>query len=135
MHNFDLILLGVGAHFIGDYLLQSDWMATEKTKRWLPAVMHGLFYTLPFLLFTLNAWALLIICLTHIVIDRYRLVRHLIWLKNFIAPRRTWQTWEECKETGYSNSRPAWLTVWLMIITDNLLHVLINSATLYYLGV
>jgi hypothetical protein len=133
MHNFDLILLGIGAHFVGDYLLQSDWMAQEKTKRWFPALMHGCFYTLPFILVTLNIWALLIICLTHVIIDRYRLVRYLIWLKNFIAPRRTWQPWKECKVTGYHELRPAWMTVWLMIITDNLLHIIINSAALFYL--
>jgi hypothetical protein len=26
------------AHLVGDYLLQSDWMAAEKTKRWWPPV-------------------------------------------------------------------------------------------------
>jgi membrane associated rhomboid family serine protease len=134
MHNFNLILIGIEAHFVGDYLLQSDWMAQEKTKRWLPALMHGAFYTLPFLLITLNIWALLFICLTHIVIDRYRLVRQLIWLKNLLAPRSTWKSWKECNATGYDNDRPAWMTVWLMIITDNLLHILINSAALYYFG-
>ncbi|MFF4948809.1 DUF3307 domain-containing protein [Streptomyces chattanoogensis] len=24
------------AHLAGDYLIQSDWMATEKVKRWGP---------------------------------------------------------------------------------------------------
>ncbi|MBT2390812.1 DUF3307 domain-containing protein [Streptomyces sp. ISL-1] len=28
------------AHLAGDYLIQSDWMATEKVKRWWPAVVH-----------------------------------------------------------------------------------------------
>ncbi|WP_205679869.1 DUF3307 domain-containing protein [Paenarthrobacter ureafaciens] len=28
------------AHLIGDYLIQSDWMASEKTKRWWPAIAH-----------------------------------------------------------------------------------------------
>ncbi len=29
------------AHLVGDYLIQSDWMATEKVKRWWPAIVHG----------------------------------------------------------------------------------------------
>jgi hypothetical protein len=40
------------AHLAGDYLLQSDWMATQKVRRWWPAVVHGLTYLLPFLLIT-----------------------------------------------------------------------------------
>lgn len=47
--------VGVGlllAHLVGDYLIQSDWMANEKTKRWWPAWAHALTYGLPFLLVT-----------------------------------------------------------------------------------
>ena len=32
-------------HAIGDYVLQSDWMATEKTKRSIPALAHAVVYT------------------------------------------------------------------------------------------
>jgi hypothetical protein len=34
-------------HAIGDYILQSDWMANEKTKRWFPAACHALVYQDP----------------------------------------------------------------------------------------
>ena len=37
------------AHLIGDYLLQSHWMAQEKTKRSIAAAVHAVSYTLPFL--------------------------------------------------------------------------------------
>ena len=40
------------AHAVGDYILQSDWMALEKTKRSLAAAVHALTYTLPFLFLT-----------------------------------------------------------------------------------
>lgn len=40
------------AHLVGDYLLQSDWMANEKTKRRWPAWAHAITYGLPFLLVT-----------------------------------------------------------------------------------
>ena len=38
------------AHLVGDYLFQSHWVATEKTKKNLPCLVHVLLYALPFLL-------------------------------------------------------------------------------------
>lgn len=128
------LFAGLLAHFVGDYLIQSSWMANEKTKRWLPAWAHAFSYGIPFLLVTRSAVALLIIVGTHVVIDHYRLARHVVWAKNFLAPRSYWpESFAECKATGYSPSMPVWLSTWLMIIADNTLHVLINSAALYWL--
>jgi hypothetical protein len=87
------------AHLIGDYLLQSHWMATEKTKRWWPAIAHGLVYTLPFLFITQSPAALAVIAGTHIVIDHYRLARHLVWFKNLLGPRPLLR-WEFYWEDG-----------------------------------
>ena len=42
------------AHAVGDYVLQSEWMAREKTKRSLAALAHVAFYLLPFLFITQN---------------------------------------------------------------------------------
>lgn len=86
------------AHLAGDYVLQSHWMATEKLKRWWPALVHGFTYTLPYLLVTRSVWALLIIGGTHTVIDRYRLARYVVWLKNQIGARRTYVYRTEPKE-------------------------------------
>jgi hypothetical protein len=121
------------AHLVGDYLLQSHWMATEKTKRWWPALVHAVTYGLPFLLVTQSPWALLVIVGTHAVIDRYRLARHLIWAKNFVAPRGFNPPWARCSKTGYPDTDPAWLTVWLMIAADNTLHLLINVVAVCWL--
>lgn len=128
-----MIAEGVIAHFVGDYLIQSHWMATEKTKRWLPAMVHAVTYTLPFLLITRSVWALAVICVTHAVIDRYRLARHVCWLKNQAAPASHRPRWRDASATGYPSDAPAWLSVWLLIIADNTLHVLINSAALLLL--
>ncbi len=38
-----------------------------------------------------------------------------------------------CAGTGYPPSTPVWLSVWLLIIADNILHVAINGAALRYL--
>lgn len=40
----EAIALAGLAHMVGDYLIQSDWMAQEKTKRWWPAIAHALTY-------------------------------------------------------------------------------------------
>jgi hypothetical protein len=133
------------AHLWGDYILQSDWMAENKTKAWFPCACHVLFYSLGFLLFRPSWNAMLVIAGTHYFIDRYRLARYLVWMKNWIAPRkrcpdcidthllRANPTFKECSATGYPPDRPIWLTVWLLIIADNILHITINGIALKWL--
>lgn len=123
------------AHFVGDYLAQSDWMARMKTSRWFPAIVHALTYTACYLVVTRSIPALVVIGGTHAVIDRYRLARHVVYAKNFLAPAHEWPpSWEECKATGYDPTRPPWMTVWLMIIADNTIHMVINALSVMYLG-
>jgi hypothetical protein len=120
------------AHAIGDYVLQSDWMANEKTKQSFAAACHAVFYTLPFLIFRPSYGALMVICGTHFIIDRWRLARYVVYTKNFLSPR-PWSAWAECSGTGYHNTRPPWMAVWLLIIADNVMHVAINGLALRYL--
>jgi hypothetical protein len=117
-------------HLVGDYLLQSHWMATEKTRHWWPAIAHGVTYTLPYLFITQSAPAVAMICCTHIVIDRYRLVRYVVWAKNQAAPH---SHRPPLTATGYGQDTPAWLAVWLLIIADNTVHLLINTAAVMWL--
>ena len=70
------------AHAVGDYIIQSDWMADNKTKSDVAALIHAATYTLPFLLITTDALALAWILMTHFFIDRYRLSRFVNWFKN-----------------------------------------------------
>jgi hypothetical protein len=130
------------AHAIGDYVLQSDWMATEKTKKSVAALCHVLTYALPFLFLRPSLPALAVIVSTHFVIDRWRLARFVVWLKNFIGPVSMPRRgvlhfynlpWSECRATGYPPQTPAWLAVWLLIIADNIMHVCINGLALKYL--
>lgn len=113
------------AHVVGDYILQSHWMATEKTKRSIAAAVHAVTYTLPFLLITQSAAALAIICGTHFLVDRFRLARFVVWFKNGYLN-------EPMTATGYRDDVPAWLSVWLLIIADNIIHVVINGIALKY---
>lgn len=112
-------------HLIGDYLLQSDWMASGKTKNWRPALAHAVAYSLPFLLIATPA-AVAVILLTHYLIDRYRLARFVVYAKNFIAPKSAYRSWSDCSSTGYPNELPPFMAVWLLIIADNTIHMVIN---------
>lgn len=118
------------AHAIGDYLLQSDWMANHKRQHFYVALVHAYTYGGPFLLFQPSAAAMVVIIFSHAIIDRFGLARYLVWAKNWLGLNRPWA---ECTKTGYPDERPPWMSVWLMIIADNILHILINAAALRWL--
>lgn len=125
------------AHLVGDYLLQSHWMATEKTKRSLAAAIHAVTYTVPFLFLTLSPAALAFICGTHFLIDRFRLARIVVWFKNgymFVIHPTSPSTWEPITATGYRDDVPPWLAVWLVIIADNTIHLICNGIALRFIG-
>jgi hypothetical protein len=111
------------AHLIGDYLVQTHHQAQRKTEAWGPALAHAATYTAAHLLVTRSPWRLLVIGGTHAVIDRYRLAKHAVWLKNQAAPAayRPPHT-----ATGYPEDTPPWMSVWLMIAADNTLHLAVN---------
>ena len=121
------------AHAVGDYVLQSEWMAVEKTKRSWPALVHCLFYLIPFLFITQNPATLAVIGGTHFVIDRWQLARYVAWLKNRPWPGSS--SWSECKATGFSPGTPPWMATWLVIIIDNVMHILINGLAIAYIGI
>jgi len=118
-------------HAVGDYALQTEKMAKEKTSGNLWAFIHCITYTLPFILVTQSVLALMVIFGTHFAIDRFRLARYVIFYKNKITD---WDLkWEDCKGTGFHKDTPPWMAVWLMIIIDNTLHVVINYLSISYL--
>lgn len=127
-------------HAIGDYVLQSDWMANEKTKKSIAALAHVATYGLPFILLRPSWKAYAVIVGTHFVIDRWRLARFVVQIKNHIAPRRVIQLCfgveNGCRfatTTGYPSETPSWLAVWLLIIADNIMHITINGLAIKYL--
>lgn len=70
------MLLG---HLVGDYLLQNEWMAINKSKNtligWLAALIHCLIYTFAVCLFMANFQLIWIIAvfLSHFPIDKFGL--------------------------------------------------------------
>jgi hypothetical protein len=117
------------AHVVGDYLLQSSWMASEKSRRSLPAALHAVVYGLPFLVFRPSPRGWMLIVATHFIIDRWRLARYVCWAGGLLSPPPH-RSWAECRQTGFPPEREPWMTTWLLIIADNTLHVLINALSL-----
>lgn len=60
-------------HWVGDFVLQSRWMADNKSKDWEALVLHVFVYavTLWFGVFVMQAWAIEVVC-------RYALVNFII---------------------------------------------------------
>lgn len=117
------------AHLLGDYVVQSDWMAKEKTSRHLPAAVHAVTYAVPFLAVTRRWQPLAVIAGTHFVIDRWRLARHLVWAKNQLAPKAYRYPHSEAGPSGYGQRDDA-LVFPLLIVADNTMHGLINRWAL-----
>ena len=117
-------------HLLGDYVLQSDWMARNKTQATWPALCHATLYSLPFLLIG-TPLAVLAIFGAHFVMDRFRLARCVVWMKNWLSPSR--DPWRECSSTGMPKATPEWLAVWILIAVDNTIHLIWNYAALRWL--
>ena len=121
-------------HLVGDYLLQNDWMANEKTKKILPAFIHAFIYSLPFILIT-TPLAAAVIFISHFLIDHFRLVKYFLRLKEW-RWKTEWGYITTKKESNYYGKevKPAWMWVWLMIIADNTLHLIINYFSIKYIS-
>jgi len=123
---------------VGDYIVQSHWMAVNKVKASVPAFVHALVYSLVFLALRPSLLAWLAIFSTHFVIDRWRLARYVVIIKNWVlAPSSFRDEWLDSNPlitaTGFPEGTPVWLATWLLIIVDNTLHLLCNGAALRWL--
>lgn len=107
------------AHLWGDYVIQNDWMANNKTKSTVVCLIHVLTYTVPFLFLTLDWRKLAAIALTHFLIDRFRLALWIVKVKNW--------TWTN---TGFPTSTPDYISFWVTILVDNTIHLTINYLLL-----
>jgi len=114
-------------HLIGDYIIQNDWMVLNKKKRsitgWLACQIHCLTYSLPFLF--IGSWAAVsAIYISHYILDRTNIVAWFIAMKNGVS---------DIDNFGYSYERPFSISIWLLIITDNIFHLIFNYLSLFYL--
>ena len=116
-------MLQLICHLFGDYLFQTDKQALGKKKNIWLAIQHAFTYTLPFLFITHNILTLLIIMLTHVLIDHNHFIEAIRGEINGVDT-----------ENGFHPDRPIWITVWLNIIADNAVHLLINYLAITYVG-
>lgn len=119
-------------HLIGDYMLQSSWQTSTKRIRWEAALFHAVCYSLPFVFLGPSKLGFAFIVLTHAAIDHFGLARYICWAKEWLGFSKP-KPWKECTATGYDPNLPPWLSVWLMIIVDNTLHVLCNGIAFKFL--
>jgi hypothetical protein len=118
-------------HLFGDYVTQTDWMAKNKTANIWIAALHSAVYSLPFILIAPSFLAILVIFSSHVLIDRFRLARFIVYAKNKVTDPSL--RWADACNTGYHKDTPIWLATWLLIIVDNTLHLSINYASLRWL--
>ncbi|MDP9474207.1 MAG: DUF3307 domain-containing protein [Actinomycetota bacterium] len=97
-------------HSVGDWLLQTDWMAKGKAKSWPPLVAHVAVWTacmLPAAVWLFDPIWLLWLAGTHLVLDGTDFVR---W----------WMT--AVKRVPEADLRgSAW---WLVVVADQVFHLL-----------
>lgn len=73
-----LIIKLIMCHFIGDYVLQSDYIATTKGENWYHLIVHCALYTIPFAFALGIHTALIAIFVSHIIIDALKARWHKI---------------------------------------------------------
>ena len=62
-------ILLIMCHLIGDYVLQTDFIAQTKGKNWYHLFVHCALYTVPFYICFGLCWQLAVIFISHLIID------------------------------------------------------------------
>lgn len=141
------LVIALTCHFVGDFLLQSDWMATNKSKQWAVLAIHVSAYCVPFLAWfmlarTANHAALVFVSVTwaaHFVTDAItsRVTSRLWFVKTTLAGRGG-----RVIAAGVATEAPAyWVDYlptrhWFFVVIgfDQLLHIWQLAATLAWLN-
>lgn len=126
------------AHLIGDYVLQSHFLALNKKKSSNPnssyyCTIHALLYCIPFLLFGYGILSVILIGIAHYFVDHSDdLIPTLIKTKNEMLDIE--DKYDYTDETGFPADTPAYLSTWLNIIMDNTVHLTINYLIIAVFG-
>ncbi len=103
----DTLSLAFLGHLVGDYILQTDWMAGNKKRSPWPCIVHCILWAASVTLFA--GWGLLpfiLLFLFHYIQDRTTLVRQ--WMRLI-------------GQEGFATGPYA---PWSMVIIDNTFHLL-----------
>lgn len=93
------------AHLIGDYLLQTDWMALNKKKSFVALFVHVVTYMIPFMFCDLSYWQFLLIGVQHGLQDGTKFIPWLMKVK------------------GSAKFMEPPMGPWSIILTDNIIHI------------
>lgn len=63
------VILLIICHMIGDYVLQCDFIAKTKGSNWYHLFVHCILYVAPFIFIFGFDWRILLLLLTHLIID------------------------------------------------------------------
>lgn len=109
----------IAGHLVGDYLLQTDWMASNKKKEHYPCAVHCGLWTLAVLLFSgwmfqpMPAWQLcaliMVLFFSHFIQDRTQIV--------------AW--WMKLKWKDQTQFMQPPLGPWSIIVVDNVWHIVV----------
>jgi hypothetical protein len=131
-------------------------MAVNKTSNYLIALLHALFYTLPFLFLTDRIDILIIIMATHVIIDHHRIAKYWVQLWGigeageipiFLEPilRGTYKVarpdttfndmlknkeFDTVLASKLPDAASHYISFWLLVIVDNTMHLLVNHWAL-----
>ena len=65
----DKLYILLVCHMVGDYILQTDFLAKTKGENWWHLVAHCFLYSLPFYIFYGMDWRIWTLICTHFIID------------------------------------------------------------------
>jgi hypothetical protein len=76
----DKLLMLLFCHLVGDYILQTPFIAETKGTNWYHLFVHCVLYCLPFFLAFGVSWHLAIVFASHIIVDplkaRYKILTY-----------------------------------------------------------
>ena len=138
----EMFAASVLGHFVGDYLFQNQWMATEKSfsgrRGHVACTAHVLLYTFAVALFT--GWHpifLLTVAVPHWLIDRWSLASYWLRFKNGYGFDGVWTKAPVCAAPAPDLlERNVWKVAFaapVYIFNDNTLHWVCLWFTVKYL--
>lgn len=69
MTTIETMILVIFCHLIGDYVLQSNFIASTKGENWYHLFVHSALYVIPFYICFGFGWKLLVLFVSHVIID------------------------------------------------------------------
>ena len=116
-------------HLVGDYVLQSERMACNKSHNTRMCALHSVLYSLPFFTIAHNFSQVFVIALSHFILDRFSLTKYFMKFRNIYIDCEI----DICELTGMRSDRLESIKWFVYIVTDNMFHLLCNFFVLKYL--